>query len=343
MASKQQSVIGSLFLWPPTGSHREDQNSSQVGRGFKMEFGCGCVYTREDQGCFCSVAQCPTLCDPMDSSTPGFPVLHHLPELAQTHVHWVGDTIQPSHPLPSPFPPAVNLTQHQGLFQWVCSLHQAWGEALELWGQGINPGSPRQNVWITEESHREGQTDEWTEVVSGLRSKGLSMVGRLMVFEDCVHFSPAAGGNDHECSGLNPHGFTILRSRDQVQRGWQGCGPSEGGGLWGEAVCCLFQLLEPASIPRLGNPSSVFKASFFQPLSDVCAHPHIPSDLLSSSWKDPRSGPEHPGSSPASDPSWSLQIFFCPQVVFTDSGDQSEDTLDGFWMHPHELQRGAGN
>ena len=59
----------------------------------------------------CSVTQlCPTLCDPMDCSTPGFPVGHHLPELAQTHVHWVGDAIQPSHPLSSPSPPAFSLS-----------------------------------------------------------------------------------------------------------------------------------------------------------------------------------------------------------------------------------------
>ena len=62
---------------------------------------------------------CPTLWDLMDCSTPGFPVLHQLPELAQTHVHRVGDAIQPSHPLSFPSPPAFNLSQHQGLFQWV--------------------------------------------------------------------------------------------------------------------------------------------------------------------------------------------------------------------------------
>ena len=54
----------------------------------------------------------------------GFPVLHHLPEFTQTHVHWVCDAIQPSHPLSSPSPPAFNLPQHQGLFQWVSSSHQ---------------------------------------------------------------------------------------------------------------------------------------------------------------------------------------------------------------------------
>ena len=61
---------------------------------------------------------------PMDCSMPGLPVLHHLPELAQTHVHWISDAIQPSHPLLSPSPSAFNLSQHQGLFQWVSSLHQ---------------------------------------------------------------------------------------------------------------------------------------------------------------------------------------------------------------------------
>ena len=72
-----------------------------------------------------SVAQsCPTLCDPTDYSTPGFPVHRQLPELTQTHVHHIGDAIQPSHPLLSPSPPAFNLLQHQGLFQWVSSSHQ---------------------------------------------------------------------------------------------------------------------------------------------------------------------------------------------------------------------------
>ena len=81
---------------------------------------------------FSLVAQsCPTLCNPMDCSTPGFPILHQIPELAQTHVHWVGDAIQPSHPLLSPSPPAFNLSQHQGLFQWVSSLHQV-AKVLEL-------------------------------------------------------------------------------------------------------------------------------------------------------------------------------------------------------------------
>ena len=72
-----------------------------------------------------SVAQsCLTLCDPMDCSMPGFPVHHQLLELAQTHAHWVSDVIQPSHLLSPLSPSALNLSQHQGLFQWVSILHQ---------------------------------------------------------------------------------------------------------------------------------------------------------------------------------------------------------------------------
>ena len=74
---------------------------------------------------FSSLAQlCPTLCNPMKCSTPGLPVHYQLPESTQTHVHWVGDAIQPSHPLLSSSPPALNLSQHQVLFKWVSSSHQ---------------------------------------------------------------------------------------------------------------------------------------------------------------------------------------------------------------------------
>ena len=75
---------------------------------------------------FSSVAQsCLTLCDPMNHSTPGLPVQHQLPEFTQTHIHWVGDATQPSHPLSSSLPPAPNPSQHQSLFQWV-TLHMRW-------------------------------------------------------------------------------------------------------------------------------------------------------------------------------------------------------------------------
>ena len=91
-----------------------------------------------DQYC-CSVAKsCLSLCDPMDCSTPGFPVHHQLPEVARTHVHWVSDAIQPSHPLSPSSPPAFNLSQHQGLFQWVSSLHHVANASVSVWVLPVN-------------------------------------------------------------------------------------------------------------------------------------------------------------------------------------------------------------
>ena len=81
-------------------------------------------FTWAKEPCFSVTKSCPTPCDPMDCSPPGFPVLHYLLELAQTHVHWVGDAIQPSHPLLPPSPLALNLSQHQALFQWVNCSHR---------------------------------------------------------------------------------------------------------------------------------------------------------------------------------------------------------------------------
>ena len=82
--------------------------------------------------CCCSVAKlCLTLCDPMDCGMLGFPVPHHLPEFAQVHVHWIIDAIQPSHPLSYFYLSTFNLSQQQGLFQWVISSHQV-AKVLEL-------------------------------------------------------------------------------------------------------------------------------------------------------------------------------------------------------------------
>ena len=86
--------------------------------------------------CCCSVTQsCPTVCNLMDCSMPGFPVLHHLLELAQSHVHWVSDAFQPSRPLVSPSSPAFDLSQHQGVFKWVSSSHrwqECWSFSLSI-------------------------------------------------------------------------------------------------------------------------------------------------------------------------------------------------------------------
>ena len=84
-----------------------------------------CHYHHNSYDQFSSATQlCPTLCDPINLSAPGLPVHHQLREFIQTHVCWVSDAIQPSHPLLSPSSPALSLFQHQGLFKWVGSLHQ---------------------------------------------------------------------------------------------------------------------------------------------------------------------------------------------------------------------------
>ena len=93
---------------------------------------------------FSSVTQsCLTLCDPMNHSKPGLPVHPQLLEFTQTHVHWVNDAIQPTHPLSSPSPPALNLSQHQGIFQWVSSLHQVakvWSFSFNISPSNEHPG-----------------------------------------------------------------------------------------------------------------------------------------------------------------------------------------------------------
>ena len=104
---------------------------------------------------------CPTLCNPMNSSTPGTPVHHQIWEFTQTHVYWVGDSIQPFHPLSSPSPPAPNPSQHQGLFQRVSSPHQvAKVLAFHLQHQSFQ--------WTS-------RTLGWIDWIS-LQSKGLSRV-----------------------------------------------------------------------------------------------------------------------------------------------------------------------
>ena len=97
-----------------------------------IDLGAGC-YRLSGLHQFSLVTQsCPTLCDPMNCSTPGLPVYHQLPEFTQTHVHWVSDAIQLSHSLLSPSPPAPNPSQHQRLFQWVNSSQKRWPKYLSF-------------------------------------------------------------------------------------------------------------------------------------------------------------------------------------------------------------------
>ena len=113
---------------------------------------------------FSSVAQsCPTLCDPMNCSTPGLLFHHQLPEFTQTHVRWVSDAIQPSHPLSSPSLPAPNPFQHQDLFQWVNSSH----EVAKILGFSFSIRPPNE--------HPDWSPLGWTGWIS-LQYKGLSRV-----------------------------------------------------------------------------------------------------------------------------------------------------------------------
>ena len=118
---------------------------------------------------FSSVAQsCPTLCDPMNCSMPGFPVYHHLPELVQTNVSWVSDANQPSHPLSSPCPPALNLSQHQ-VFSNESALRIRWPNlrVVQKLTNIAQLGSGRASSWICSQwtHHTTAQTTHSQERV----------------------------------------------------------------------------------------------------------------------------------------------------------------------------------
>ena len=134
-----------------------------------------------------SVTQsCPTLCDPMNHSTPGLPVHHQLPEFTQTHVHRVGNVIQPSHSLSSPSPPAPNPSQHQGLFQWV-SLRIRWPKYWSF-SFSISPSNEQPGLMSL----------GWTGWIS-LQSKGLSRVFSNTTVQKHQFFGtqPSSQSNPH--------------------------------------------------------------------------------------------------------------------------------------------------
>ena len=136
---------------------------------------------------FRSVAQsCPSLCDPMNLSTPGLPVHHQLPEFTQTHVHWVSDAIQPSHPLSSPSPPAPNPSHHQS---FPVSELFAWG--------GQSTGVSALASFLPKKSQG-WSPSEWTGWIS-LQSKGLSRVFSNTPVQKHQFFSaqPSSQSNSH--------------------------------------------------------------------------------------------------------------------------------------------------
>ena len=130
---------------------------------------------------------CPTLCDPVDCSTPGFPVHHQLLEFTQSHVNWVGDAIQPSHPLSSPFPPAPNPSQHQSLFPM---------SQLFAWG-GQTTGASVLASFLPKNT-QDGSPLGWTGWIS-LKSKGLSRVFSNTTVQKHQFFStqPSSQSNSH--------------------------------------------------------------------------------------------------------------------------------------------------
>ena len=147
---------------------------------------------------FSSVTQsCPTLCDPMNRSTPGLPVHHHLPEFTQNYVHRVRDAIQPSHPRPTPSPRVPNPSQHQSLFQWVNSSHEVakvlgfqlqhhslqWTPRTDLLQNGL-VGSPC--------SPRDSQESSPTPQVKSINSSVLSLLHSptlTSIHDHCYGFS----------------------------------------------------------------------------------------------------------------------------------------------------------
>ena len=122
---KKQSIPRDKIKWPEMKRNTENKKNLVEIQIVKLLNTYIEITRIKATSQFSSVDQlCPTFWDPMDCRTPGFPVHHQQSELAQTHVHWVGDAIQPSHPLWSPSPPACNLSQPQDLFQWVSSSSQ---------------------------------------------------------------------------------------------------------------------------------------------------------------------------------------------------------------------------
>ena len=127
---KGMATYSSILAWQIPWTEEPGGLQSMGSHRVRYDWACTHVATQQDLFQFSSVQfnsvaqSCLSLCDPMNRSTPGIPVHHQLLEFTQTHIHRVGNAIQPSHPLSSPSPPAPSPSQHQSLFQWVNSLHE---------------------------------------------------------------------------------------------------------------------------------------------------------------------------------------------------------------------------
>ena len=151
----------------------------------------------------------------MNHSTPGLPVHHQLPEFTQTSVHWVGGAIQPSHPLSSPFPPALNLSQHQGLFKWVSSLHQV-AKVLEF--QLQYQSFPFLNVCESSASQMPVTSKSYLSALSSLRALLILLITqkRKPPGEQPPWTTPSAKSREINCPSF-PHTVPIQPFRSHGQ------------------------------------------------------------------------------------------------------------------------------
>ena len=204
---------------------------------------------------FSSVAQsCPTLCNPTNSSLPGRPVHHHLPEFTQTHVHRVHDAIWPSHPLSSPSPPAPNPSQHHSLFQWVNSSHEV-AKVLEFHSASASLLPKKSQGW---------SPSEWTGWIS-LQSKGLSRV----FSSTTVHKHQFLIAQLSSQSNSHPHmitGKTIALTRCTFV---------------GKVMSLLFNILSRLVITFLPRSKRLLISWLQSPSAVILEPPKIKSDTVS--------------------------------------------------------------
>ena len=203
---------------------------------------------------FSSVAQlCPTVCNPMNRSTPGLPAHHQLPAFTQTHAYWVGDAIQPSHPLSSPSPPAPNPSQHQGLFKWVNSSHEV-AKVLEF--------------------QLQHQSFQWTPRLIAFRMDWLDLLavqGTLMSL--LQHHSSKA--SIFQCSAF----FTV-----QLSHPYMTIGKTIALTRWtfvGKGMALLFNVLSRLVITFLSRSKRLLISWLQSPSAVILEPPKIKSDTVS--------------------------------------------------------------
>ena len=206
----------------------------------------------------------------MDCSMPGFLVHHQLPELTQIHVHWVGDAIQPSHLLSAPSPPAFNLSQHEGLFQWVSSLHQV----AKYWPQITN--EPQVTLsWLPDISMVHSQVCEETSTQKNkLNHSSLFIFYKSTTNSFC--YGPALGlkdvfrvpGKDEfSTGGWRAEGIQVSSCPTQPEGG--GCGARLTRGHWSGLLGSQGPEADPHNPIHLPQPHKQQPTNKSHPSSDT--------------------------------------------------------------------------